>query len=171
MPILLHQLLVHVLQHLAPLERYGRAPQQHEAVERRRAGEENPLADVGAAAVPLAPPPTEGQGGAGGEAEGAREEEVGREPGGEAAEEVVEGGEMEIVELGPEGREVEAEVVVAAAAGGRLELATLVDAEFADSEGAAGAEEGGGGQRRRGGRGAEVVHRGMGKFKSRLRAR
>lgn len=149
MPILLHQLIVHVLLQLAPLERYRRAPQQHEAVERRRAGEENPLADVGAAPPPPALPPTEGEGGAGGEAEeGAREEDVGREPGDEAAEEVVEG-EMEIVELGPEGQ-VEA--------AGRLEPATPVDAELAGSEGARGAEEGGGG-RRRGGRGAEVVHR------------
>ncbi|KAI6682090.1 hypothetical protein NL676_035971 [Syzygium grande] len=136
MPILLHQLLVHVLLQLAPLERYRRAPQQHEAVERRRAGDENPLADVGATPAPPGLPPTEGEGGAGGEAEeGAREEVVGREPGDEAAEEVVEG-EMEIVELGPEGQ---------AEAAGRLEPATLVDAELAGSEGARG---GRGGRRR-----------------------
>lgn len=31
---------------MAPRERYGRAPKQHEAVKRRWTGEEDPLADI-----------------------------------------------------------------------------------------------------------------------------
>lgn len=120
MPVLLNQSLIDVLKQLAPLERDGRAAEEHEPVEGSRTGEEDPFSNVTAlqAGAYLACEALgDREGSAGCESEGGGEEVVRGELGSEGVEEVL--------ELGLEG------ILEAAEGAGRdgLEATALVDSE------------------------------------------
>lgn len=122
MPVLLHQLLVHVFQQLAPLERYRRTPQEDEAIKRRRTGEQHPLSDIetglllGPAGIGIGI--REVEGGAGDEAE-KRSDELEGIRGRELGNEVVERVSVSDSEL---------------VSRGKFESSATVDPELADLE-------------------------------------
>lgn len=93
MPVLLNQSLIDVLKQLAPLERDGRATEEHEPVEGSRTGKEDPSSNVTAlqAGASLACEALgDREGGARCESEGGGEEVMRGELGSEGVEEVVE---------------------------------------------------------------------------------